>query len=609
MAIKPLKSIKFPGLPDTYTVPQVDSVPTQGSNNAVSSGGVYEQLAKKLSISAYDATTLSDNTDLDTLVTVGTYRVSSSSHASTMINAPVTNVAYVLIVMDTNAATRKVQIAVTGDLKGSVYIRSKTNDSAWNSWGRFLFEGDINISEIIDSIGDITNTIDTLTTETINGNYLNASVIPDNTDFDSITTVGNYRVTSRAHASTMINCAPVLNAFRMVVMQLTASDRLVQIIIEQIAEARIFVRIKATAGLWSKWRTLAYGSEYYYNPENLPNYYFNYLPNRVNAIVGNYANMGDNSDSLIFFSDPHYYRDTVDTVFNGLHSTSIIKYLIDRTNINHVVCGGDLTSGTTMTTDAQMALLKQVKVDLSPIWDKTYMIIGNHEWNNPANTAAQRENMLTMNQMYPLLLKDKERQYGALHAESGSYWIDNPIQKIRYFYLSCNSAGNINRSELLWFKDQCAVIPDGYAIVVLSHIGLLNDLSWCGRFSVIVDILDAVKGKTTFEYLYPGTSIPMTADYSNLNVTVVGVISGHIHMDLYRYTDGGIPVIAVTCDQGITNTSTDDFKSARAYGTTNEQAIEVVQIDVTNRKIYTFRVGGTYDGAGSLENPDREFTF
>ena len=41
MAIKPLKTIKFPGLPDTYTVPQVDAVPTQGSTNAVSSGGVY----------------------------------------------------------------------------------------------------------------------------------------------------------------------------------------------------------------------------------------------------------------------------------------------------------------------------------------------------------------------------------------------------------------------------------------------------------------------------------------------------------------------------------------------------------------------------------------
>ena len=44
MAIKHLKSIKFPGLPDTYTIPQVDPVPTQDSSNAVSSGGVYDAL-------------------------------------------------------------------------------------------------------------------------------------------------------------------------------------------------------------------------------------------------------------------------------------------------------------------------------------------------------------------------------------------------------------------------------------------------------------------------------------------------------------------------------------------------------------------------------------
>ena len=57
MANRPLKSIKFPGLPDTYTIPEttVDAVPTQGSNNAVSSGGMYNYLDE---ISAIDAKTI-----------------------------------------------------------------------------------------------------------------------------------------------------------------------------------------------------------------------------------------------------------------------------------------------------------------------------------------------------------------------------------------------------------------------------------------------------------------------------------------------------------------------------------------------------------------------
>ena len=49
MADKILKSITFPNLPDKYIIPEttVDSVPTQGSTNAVSSGGVFSALEDK----------------------------------------------------------------------------------------------------------------------------------------------------------------------------------------------------------------------------------------------------------------------------------------------------------------------------------------------------------------------------------------------------------------------------------------------------------------------------------------------------------------------------------------------------------------------------------
>jgi len=40
MATKPLKTITFPGLPDTYTIPQVDPTPVANSLNAVASGAV-----------------------------------------------------------------------------------------------------------------------------------------------------------------------------------------------------------------------------------------------------------------------------------------------------------------------------------------------------------------------------------------------------------------------------------------------------------------------------------------------------------------------------------------------------------------------------------------
>lgn len=70
MANKPLKSIKFPELPDTYTIPQVDLVPTQGSTNAVSSGGAYSALqAVEAQIPQIDSTLSQSGQAADALET------------------------------------------------------------------------------------------------------------------------------------------------------------------------------------------------------------------------------------------------------------------------------------------------------------------------------------------------------------------------------------------------------------------------------------------------------------------------------------------------------------------------------------------------------------
>ena len=175
---------------------------------------------------------------------------------------------------------------------------------------------------------------------------------------------------------------------------------------------------------------------------------------------------------------------------------------------------------------------------------------------------------------------------------------------IRYFYLSCTPNGNISRNQLIWFAKQMELIPAEYTVFVLSHIGLLTDTEtgdpiYCGRFEEIANILDAVKAKSTYSYLYPGTSVPITGDYTSLmDVIVAGVLCGHKYLDFSMYTEGGIPIIATACDRGPKSDSADLIKVAREYGTIGEQLIDVVQIDITNHKIYLTRIGGCTTGAG-----------
>ena len=67
MADKILKSITFPNLPDKYIIPEttVDPVPTQGSNNAVRSGGVFTALQGKADKNSTPETVTPEETDAD----------------------------------------------------------------------------------------------------------------------------------------------------------------------------------------------------------------------------------------------------------------------------------------------------------------------------------------------------------------------------------------------------------------------------------------------------------------------------------------------------------------------------------------------------------------
>ena len=432
-----------------------------------------------------------------------------------------------------------------------------------------------------------------------------ADTIADGTDYDSLTTPGNYKCTTSGHAATMSH-APSGNAHRLSVYSTTDNNNFLQIAYVNYSKGTLLkFRSKTNTTGWTDWKTLAdrdwVGNKI--TTDEIPDYYFDddYLPDRIDTIISNNASIGMNNDSFIFFTDPHTWRDgDVTAPQNGLQQVKLIRYIIDHTNINHVVCGGDMTNGDYMTQTQELELLKATRTFFDPIWDKMHMVIGNHEWNKPGSDSPEA-NLLTMNQIYPLLLKDKEKDYGSFDETSGSYWVDNTFQKIRYFFLGCNNGGNIDRAEAAWFATQLGQVPSGYTVFVISHIGLSVSNSapyetiYMGRFSDIAGLLDAAKAHTTFT----GTqySNPITADYTNLNVTVAGVISGHKHRDLEMYTTGGIPIIGVTRDKGVVSGDTNLFKTVRALGTIGEQAIDVVQIDVTNRKIYVTRIGGCLTGA------------
>lgn len=95
--------------------------------------------------------------------------------------------------------------------------------------------------------------IDEITTDIINAvttDFSNATAIPANTDYNNLTTAGNYFCSTAANAQSMINC-PTTMGHRLTVLTTTAASHALQIINANDAERSIYIR-ESTDSKWNK---------------------------------------------------------------------------------------------------------------------------------------------------------------------------------------------------------------------------------------------------------------------------------------------------------------------------------------------------------------------
>ena len=378
---------------------------------------------------------------------------------------------------------------------------------------------------------------------------------------------------------------------------------------------------------------------YYYSPGNgkkeisilsnkvgaleneLPDYYFanNYLPGRITAINNNRVGLSPNSLEFVWFTDLHIY-DVNGNARNGLQSVNLCRYVAKNANVTSVYCGGDtvdnrLNDG--MTKVGCLETLGKARAYLDPIWDNTYMIIGNHEWNDP--NGQVETNRLTIGAIIPVTTYDSYKHknastiFNGKQSLYGSYAVDDDNYKVRTIFLGCSNSASLYKAEYEWLAEVLKTTPSGYNVLMMSHIGFAaapqSSAVLLERFALVVSMLEAAESKNE-EYSFTlGSTTVGPFDFSGCNLSVIACITGHTHFDLSMVTTGGTLIISTTADTGPGAGSSDGYRSARILGTITEQAIDVVQIDLDNKKIFMTRIGGSYDGSAPLANPDREFSF
>ena len=235
MAIKPLKSIKFPELPDTYTIPQVDSTPTQGSSNAVSSGGVWDEISDlKDDFAQYTGASASLNIDMFEHGSIAngedsTYRKNARARSKTKVTA---SFEFTLSVFnDPDASTDFAFSVYSYDAGGSSQGGSqwiKEGSSYTVSIGqtyriliadmhRQAASDVVDVSELVGHIRVESKFREDMLQVLSATTSTNTITLTEGQDLTVLPT-GSYVCTSAEVAETLINC-PVENNFRLFVIE------------------------------------------------------------------------------------------------------------------------------------------------------------------------------------------------------------------------------------------------------------------------------------------------------------------------------------------------------------------------------------------------------
>ena len=315
---------------------------------------------------------------------------------------------------------------------------------------------------------------------------------------------------------------------------------------------------------------------------SVPSYWNEYLFTKYNSIKNNGLAMRNRGDGFIFATDIHYEN-------NELRSPLLMKKIIQNTNVNKIVIGGDVINGNA-DKDKAIGMLES----WIGLFDDTPFTLayGNHDTNTSIGSSTT-ENAISNGEVYDLATRQLER---FINTDAKThFYFDNTSQKIRFFVLNTGDGYTPQTSkvddpitysdELTWLSNNIADIDSDWNIIVIQHL-FFNPASIESGNNITVsqaygeplmDVLDAIN-----------------ADQSKPNV--FAVIVGHVHRNHSILANGGYYCIATTCDAGGTSSSTYDSDTpTRTKGTTNEQAFDVFQFDIKNKKIYATRIGAGQD--------------
>ena len=316
--------------------------------------------------------------------------------------------------------------------------------------------------------------------------------------------------------------------------------------------------------------------------DGVPAYFETQLAAKIPQIINNMNAVGPNGETFVFITDPHWET-------NYHNSPALIKRILAKTKVNHIICGGDLINQGTVKSEMYDVMIAFIRAFQFGVCDNFLPIArGNHDDNS--NFVDQEDidaYSFDYNTVFALLYKDIAEKVTFMTTTEFSFWYDHAASKTRYVYVDTRRDGRYipyTQIETLLNATQ-----DDYKVVFIAHYiyGTAFRQGATGLFNMIA----AYNARTT------GSYYGVNFDFTNAHGKAVCVIAGHTHADYSWAKDdeaniAGVPIII---------TDTDSTRNAAAIeGTTDSQCFDVITLDYNTNTIKCVRIG---------RGSDRQFTF
>ena len=300
--------------------------------------------------------------------------------------------------------------------------------------------------------------------------------------------------------------------------------------------------------------------------------------------------------SFAFITDFHG-----DAYYQTFNSQYLLKYLVETTPMDAIINGGDLITPPVESPynyQECMAKIREYSDNSgAEAGCEYYFVAGNHDTGvNYKSDGQPTEKIIGQHELFSscrntrnTVVKDEKCPL--------QYYFDEENNKLRFIVLT-GGLGELLNSEtmqesLLWFAKALQSAPNGYTIIIITHIIWTDKEHHTNAFTEkVFSYMRSYYNRSYVQETVDGERV----DFGSCKGTIACLIGGHTHYDYSITNDKGQPIFTTTTDNFQAETG-----SLKRYGNdVTEQAFDVVSIDTTNRKIYCTRIG-----AGS----NREFSY